>query len=64
MDENSATLARFKGMRGILLEQDFFFASGLNFVFPLRFVCSTTAKSNAAANIGYGKNEKTKYGCT
>jgi hypothetical protein len=41
-----------------------FFESGLKFVFPLPLFCSKTAKSNVAANIGYGKNEKTKYGCT
>jgi hypothetical protein len=40
------------------------FASDLKFVFSLSPFCSTTAKSNVAANIGYGMSEKTKYGCT
>jgi hypothetical protein len=40
------------------------FVSGLKVVFPLLPVCQKVAKSNVADNIGYGKNEKTRYGCT
>jgi hypothetical protein len=50
-----------KGLPGARL---FFCKRFKSCVSPLLPVCLKVAKSNVAANIGYGKNEKTRYGRT
>jgi hypothetical protein len=39
-------------------------ASGLKVCSPYSLFAKKVAKSNVADNIGYRKNEKTRYGCT
>jgi hypothetical protein len=40
------------------------FASGVKVCIPLTSYCLKAVKSKVADNKGYGKNEKTRYGCT
>jgi hypothetical protein len=47
-----------------LLSARMMFASGLKVCSPYSLFAQKVAQSNVADSIGYGKNEKTRYGCT